>query len=117
MTPIKERLTSFLLFRELQEKVLAHIKMGSAKMFGSFAVRQILFHCNRLFHDPGRRMWRLSWVAYDQQLLDSKTTVTNLASSLARDAEATVEIADTMVAGIAVRVETEGTLAHGARKA
>ena len=52
--------------------------------------------------------WR-EWVAYDQQLLDSKTAVANLATSLVRDADATVEVADTLVAAVVERLEADGT--------
>jgi PAS domain S-box-containing protein len=52
--------------------------------------------------------WR-EWAAYDAQVLETRTTVANLASSLARDAEATVEVADTLVRAFVDRVEREGT--------
>ena len=56
----------------------------------------------------GFEAWR-EWVARDVQLQETSTALVNLASSLSQHAEDTVEIADTVLAGLVERLETNGT--------
>jgi PAS domain S-box-containing protein len=57
-------------------------------------------------------LWIGCWrelIAREQQIRDTQTSLTNLANSLSRDAEAAVEIADTMVLSTVSRLEKDGT--------
>ncbi len=57
-------------------------------------------------------LWIGCWrelIAREQQIRDTQTSLTNLANSLARDAEAAVEMADTVVLSTVSRLEKGGT--------
>lgn len=55
----------------------------------------------------GLEGWR-EWLAYGQQLHETKTSLTNLASSLTQHAEDTMELADTALLGVVERLEVDG---------
>ncbi len=56
----------------------------------------------------GLEGWRV-WLAYDQQLQETSTSLANLARSLTQHAEDTVELADTALLGMVERLEVGGT--------
>ncbi len=55
----------------------------------------------------GFQAWR-EWIAYSEQMRETKASLTNLASALAQHAGDTVEIADTAVLSLVGRIETIG---------
>src|SRR5580698_8165417 len=67
----------------------------------------------------GLQGW-IEWEARAAQARETEASLVNLASSLTQNAEDTIEVADTALAGLVERLETDGTspeaLAHLDRK-
>lgn len=61
--------------------------------------------CISLF---GLEGWR-DWVAHDQQLRETRTSLVNLATSLIQNADDTIEMADGVLIGIVERLQVDGT--------
>ena len=56
----------------------------------------------------GGTIWR-DWVARDVQVHETNAALVNLASSLLQNADDTIELADTVLAGLVERLEADGT--------